>query len=514
MVVTVLVIPLALTVLRKVLPRPTSSAAKVQSVLVTPALWGRNLRVPVCGGLGLQPSRGIAILISYILVINLLLSLVDYPNNSRPNMRYKDENDQITMGIGLRTGLLSFSNMALVIFLGGRNTFLLWLTDWSRATYLLIHRWIAYVSIIQGAIHCLVYLDHYVVDGMYYMHVVMPFFIWGTVAMFAMVFLWAFSFLPIRRRHYEAFLTGHIVFVILTLVGCWYHVWHLYGNLWGFEVWLYVCFAAWIADRLFRVIRMAKWGVKQAVITRIDHDYIRLDIERVAIEGHTFLYFPSLSWRFWESHPFSVASSICHAPFSQSPSQAPMSLDGQSDTEKQVAKVSTEIPTSPPPPGSAPPFNTLTFFCRVGKGTTLKLASRAGTAVPVLIEGGYEKISVGADYPQLIAIVGGAGISTALSVLRKHPGQARLYWGVRNAVLVDHIRARGLLDGVKVAQISVGRRLDIPAILDMEIDGRVKHLAVLSSGPQSMADDVRAATVKVMRRTGVNVKLLDESFSW
>jgi hypothetical protein len=34
------------------------------------------------------------------------------------------------------------------------------------------------------------------------------------------------------------------------------------------------------------------------------------------------------------------------------------------------------------------------------------------------------------------------------------------------------------------------------------------------SGPPGMADDVRSLTAKIMRKTGVNVKLIDESFSW
>jgi len=187
-------VPLVISLAKGVLPTPTSIAAKLKSILITPPAIGRRHREPAWGGLGLQPTRGIAILVLYMLVINLLLSVVDY-RTVQPNFRYATKEKEVMMEVGLRAGLLSFANMALVIFLAGRNTFMCWLTDWSRSTYLLIHRWIAYVSIIQAAIHCLVYLHHYVSRNMCKfernihrarlltllldkMHVVMPFFIW------------------------------------------------------------------------------------------------------------------------------------------------------------------------------------------------------------------------------------------------------------------------------------------------------------------------------------------------
>ena len=331
--------------------------------------------------------------------------------------------------------------------------------------------------------------------------------------MLGMVGLYAFSVLPIRHRWYEAFLIGHIIFSIITLVGCWYHVWYLYENLWGFEVWLYIAVGAWVFDRLFRIVKMAKWGVKQATITNIDDDYMQIDIPGVATEGHAFLYFPTLSWKVWENHPFSIASSI-RSPArasNESGRETPTSEYSKSqDLEKfpvsktvAVASVVSDTPT-----------RHLTFVVRKVKGTTAKLAQRGGTTIPVMIEGGYGKSHDLQLYPKIVAIAGGTGITTILPTLRQHPGRAKLYWGVRNDRLVKHLRANGLLDGIEVAQVSVGERLDLVAILDSEIDGYVKEPIVMVSGPSSMADDVRAATVNVMRRTGMNVKLLDESFSW
>ena len=331
--------------------------------------------------------------------------------------------------------------------------------------------------------------------------------------MLGMVGLWAFSVLPIRHRWYEAFLIGHIIFSIITLVGCWYHVWYLYQNLWGFEVWLYIAIGGWVFDRVFRLVRMAKWGIKQATITSIDEDYVQIDIPDVVMEGHAFLYFPTLSWKVWENHPFSIARSIhnqhvetdspgCQTPTSES--------SGGQDLEKYPVAKTIAVSRST----GRSPSRQLTFVVRVVKGNTAKLAKRGGTTIPVMIEGGYGKVHDTQLYPQIIAIAGGTGITTVLSVLKQHPGRTKLYWGVRNDKLVTHLRRNGLLDGIEIAQISVGQRLDITTILETEIDGRVKEPVVMVSGPNSMADDVRAATVQVMRKTGINLKLLDESFSW
>lgn len=47
-----------------------------------------------------------------MLIINRLLSVVDYPT-AQPNIWYGNKEEEARMGIGLRTGLLSFANMAL-----------------------------------------------------------------------------------------------------------------------------------------------------------------------------------------------------------------------------------------------------------------------------------------------------------------------------------------------------------------------------------------------------------------
>lgn len=131
-----------------------------------------------------------------------------------------------------------------------------------------------------------------------------------------------------------------------------------------------------------------------------------------------------------------------------------------------------------PPPGHV--FNQLTFLSRVKKDMTRKLAASYGSTVLALIVGGYSKVFAGDEY----CLCWRSGDYHSFSRPTKALGRAKLYWGARNINLVDHLRKSGLLDGIDVAEISVDKRLDVQSILDVGIDGRLKHPMVITSGPR------------------------------
>ncbi|KEF58905.1 uncharacterized protein A1O9_03748 [Exophiala aquamarina CBS 119918] len=56
------------------------------------------------------------------------------------------------------------------------------------------------------------------------------------------------------------------------------------------------------------MLRFFRYGALTASITSIDEDCIRIDVRGVVATGHVYLSF--LHSRFWESHPFSVASYV------------------------------------------------------------------------------------------------------------------------------------------------------------------------------------------------------------
>ncbi|KAI0456411.1 ferric-chelate reductase [Xylaria acuta] len=95
------------------------------------------------------------------------------------------------------TGVLAFCNMPVLFLFSSRNNILLWLTNWSHSTYMLLHRWIACLFLFQTLLY----------------------------SIFALVLV------PIlRQQAYELFLITHIVFDVICIVGCWYHVYIRYEN--------------------------------------------------------------------------------------------------------------------------------------------------------------------------------------------------------------------------------------------------------------------------------------------
>src|ERR1700761_1696244 len=99
-----------------------------------------------------------------------------------------------------------------------------------------------------------------------------------------------FAFLPLRLKFYESFLVLHIILVILALVGCWYHLVPHFGYDYGYQVWLYICFAFWSADRAARLVRIAYYnrlGSSRTVVEAIPG----CNVMQVTI-------YPRVSWKF------------------------------------------------------------------------------------------------------------------------------------------------------------------------------------------------------------------------
>jgi hypothetical protein len=295
------------------------------------------------------------------------------------------------------------------------------------------------------------------------------------------------------------------VLAVLTIVGCWYHIIYRYKRQWGYETWVLVAIAVWAFEWVFRAARVARNGVKRAYITRVDDDYLRIDVPGVECRGHAYFYFPTVSWRVWESHPFSIAGSITTptgAAVSDTPSPSPEDVKGaEADTKTAIAASSSSDSADVNIVQTASAG--ITLFVRVHGGITSHLASCAGSAsgIPVLVEssyGGESKLypegghaSTSAEYPNLVVVAGGVGITAVLPVisvaqsLYKPLGTTKLYWGVREQakglvrsvqnILADgetttvaDIRQRTQWGDVDV-QISVGERFDLRSIIEADI---------------------------------------------
>ena len=497
------VVPIGFSFLR-FLPFPKRWVSAFDGTFVYPSLLPAWRESPISSAIGDPPTVGQALFITYLVLLNVFLSAFTYSVHPTGfGQWWNNGPDEIMGDLANRFGVLSFANFVLLVLYSSRNNVLLWLTDWQHSTFVLLHRWVARIAVIEAILHSVVFLRDWAVQGRLEEDQVLPYWWWGCIATIAASLLLPLSIPLIRQRSYEVFLAIHILFSVLVFLGSWYHIIFRYQHQWGYETWLYAVFAVWGFDRLVRILRVLRVGTRTAKVVSIDKDYVRIDIKGVVAAGHVYLYF--LNWRFWENHPFSVASSILHQDQSEAapPPSTPVkhgSPDGDGDIEAD---------------GDKPPTRTvvrnldhtvetgISIYLRVHQGGTSVL--RTKTQLPVLIEGAYGRHADLSDYPTLVCIAGGVGVTAVLPYMRAHPGNAYLYWGSRSQALTDSLKP---LTGRFQAETVVGQRLDLRAILE----GYKDNFAVVVSGPPGMMDETRAIVSKLSRTR--RIKFVAESFSY
>jgi hypothetical protein len=147
-----------------------------------------------------------------------------------------------------RTGMFAYIIMLLLFLFGGRNYILLWMTNWSHPTFLLLHRWIAREFILQVLLHSVIAVVAYKRAGTYDIQVMMPYWIWGIVATICTILLCFGSSLHIRKSQYKIFVLMHIVLSVILIAGYWYHYYDLDVFLGGGLYWIYAVSAVWFFE--------------------------------------------------------------------------------------------------------------------------------------------------------------------------------------------------------------------------------------------------------------------------
>jgi NAD(P)H-flavin reductase len=167
----------------------------------------------------------------------------------------------------------------------------------------------------------------------------------------------------------------------------------------------------------------------------------------------------------------------------------------------------------------------------------MKLAD-SDSGIPVLVENSYgPHMSVvespaprpSLEYPNIVCIAGGVGISGVLPTIVNNGGTwgtKKLFWGVRTEPLVQAVRDivgdpryDAQRDGSCVqtwagadVAVFVGKRFDIDAVLTKEAQMAVGGVTVVVCGPDGMADEVRV-TVARLGKAGVVIRLIEVSFA-
>jgi len=520
---------------------------RVRPYLVYPSIIGTYHVRPLPWLLGNAPTVGQALYITMFFVLNLVLSSVNY-SSSQPHPWYFGPREETLAYIGYRTGHISYALLPLVILFSGRNNFLLWITNWSYSTYLLLHRWVARIFALHAIIHSITLLLCYRGTGSYSVQSKMPYWLWGIVATVLTCAMLVLSHLYFRRRSYEFFLILHILLAVLVIVGCWYHVILKWGHNF-YDDWLFAACAVWFFDRLVRVLRVLKNGVRGAVVTEIGPDHVRIDIPGVRwpVKPGTvsYAYFPTLNpLRPWENHPFSVNSTAVFRDYSRPAlagkrtSSVTASLEGghsssssddngHPDIEKLPGKVATTSlapeqqaqPASPTTTSSHPGTDGVTLIIKKNQGLTRLLHSQA--RLPTLLDGPYPQHSSTSilQTDRLVLIGGGIGITGLLAFTRAGHRNAKLAWSVKSsaAALVRVIEAVALRDApLTDREVVVGERLDIEGILHREAGAGYASVGVVVCGPPAMCDDVRARVAGLGRAGmgGTRWELDVLAFSW
>lgn len=443
-------------------------------------------------------------------ILNIILGAITYKNFQYPHPWGFTKTGEILAYVGYRTGHISFALLPLTVLFSSRNNFLLWVTDWPFSTFILLHRWVARLCALHAIVHSITLLAAYVSLGSYYADVHKPYWIWGIVATLCLVLLLFHSLLWFRRASYELFLGLHILLAVFAIAGCWYHI-HYWKGLTGvYELWLYMVCAVWFFDRLARVLRVAKNGIRRATVVELCPDIVRLDIPGVrwATEPgyHAYIHFPTLQpLRVWENHPFSVTHTALFRSQAHSV-DSPHASPHAGDVETAKGPRSTVWPASA---GT----DSISIYIRKQKGTTGLI--REHTRLPVLLDGPYRgnRSREVLKCDRVLLIGGGIGITGLLTWTHAHVN-VKLAWSVKHTAqpLVQDLETA--LAAVADKAVLVGKRLNVDALLAQEIESGWRRIGVVVCGPAGLCDGVRQAVVKFGRSEKAVFELEVDAFSW
>ncbi|KAF1937043.1 ferric-chelate reductase [Clathrospora elynae] len=534
-----------------------ASQAWLKHYLTTPATFGDRCSRPY--GWCTIPPRIQSLTIFVFIALNIVLCSCSY-RLTDGNLYWPQRSAQLLRFVSDRTGIISLANFPLVWLFGMRNDVLIWITGWGFGTYNAFHRWVARVVTIQAVVHSLGYTLMILESGGWsnFLKYWTQHYFWnGELATIAMCALLAFSFYGIRRAHYETFLIIHIVFSIIALWTMYYHVEIFTNGEWNIFIW--PCLVIWVLDRVMRLGRILAFNrnpfnTKATVSYDPSSNLVRMDVNGsknlIAPKPGTYYYIYVLDDLLYthQSHPFTLAYVTSDTYTSSVTPLSPLA------SELSPFRVSSSISTESSeynvllPPSASKPSSNLVFLIRPYNGFTSRLRSHCllhPKKLRVLIEGPYGHNVSLHNFPSVLFVVGGTGIAVPLSHLShllsisSHVQSVKIVWAVREhgflaSVLCGFI---GLLSDERVQmEVHVTRdeeakddvlgedfrsvrvlthRPDVHEAVEKAAKGAgQQRLAIVACGPALMADQVRKASVEMLRSGYRGVEYFEESFKW
>ncbi|KAK7042597.1 hypothetical protein R3P38DRAFT_3348551 [Favolaschia claudopus] len=137
--------------------------------------------------LGNVPTVGQSGYIFVLVALNVIFLSIGY-KTLYPDQQmqwYTSRYQELMAYFMWRTGVLAFCNMPVLFLFSSRNNVLLWLTNWSHSTYILMHRWIARLFLLHVLLHSILALVLYQNTGAYTTSLTLNWWIWGCFLVFA-----------------------------------------------------------------------------------------------------------------------------------------------------------------------------------------------------------------------------------------------------------------------------------------------------------------------------------------
>lgn len=480
-----------------------------------PALFSERCNRALPYNIGYLPPRIVSITIFLYIVINILFCAVPY--KSVKSLWYATSTDELLAYVGNRTGVLAFANLPILILFAGRNNLFSFLTGWSQMTFQHYHRWVSYTAIAEAIAHSIIYTNKYLRAGEYAAEAKKAYYWWGILATVAISIIPGFAILAIRKATYEVFWFIHVILGILTLIGCWYHVYLRFSNKWGYEYWLYLSFAIWGCDRLVRLVRLIRYILmpsslhsKIELISEDDDDNPILKLTASTNDSgqrfccnYYFLYFPTI-FPFVSSHPFTVTFWNFPKYVSEKESK------GSSESSLVQGSIENKITFLIKPRNGI----TKILYRKVLNSTLRTPSGKRFIEIPTLLEGPYGEYELFPfeNFQSTVVLCGGIGSTSGLNIINSYIQQYPFGKGPRLQVLFTSRSETELnlykeylqfLDdhdyNVSVTfHNSISGRINIKQFMDKEIlsiPGKYQRYSVVCCGPDKFNDDCRRIVV-------------------
>lgn len=450
-------------------------------------------------------------------------NIVTLPNPYFATLWYRN----LTL-ISYRTDMMAISLFPIVYFFGIRNNPFITISGISYATFNLYHKWTAYVMVILGFIHSVIWTvwadskD----GGGYKVWWQDAYWQWGVFATMLSFFLVVHSYKWFRDLAYEFFLILHKIFNVMFIVCMYYHM-----NTLGWLGWIWAMVGIWGFDRVIRFAKIVLCGgLQTATVSDCGNGVVKMKVKKPKYlkfypGSFAFVYFFSKydPWVYtFQSHPFTI-----------------LSVPEDSETH-------------------------LTIIFKAQKGITRNVLNRLLKAgvdemqYNVMIEGPY-----GNSFPcyknskrKVVAMAGGLGVSAVFPHLKSVIEQTstsiihefkwvvndlnclewfgkELEWLASNNCRVtvictskeENMDFESISDysekpkqfhskSSNLEVVNLASRPDIRQMVRESIENSEQNITVISCGPSSFLDDVRYSVKEELSTAKVDVDFEEESFTW